>query len=850
MVLVCSLTYPDDRAVNYKSVHDSYAYPLHDFQKWAVEAITTGNHVLICCPTGSGKTFGGEFAIDHVVAINKRRLIYTCPIKALANEKFNAFTIKFPHLTIGLCTGDIKCNPNADVIIMTTEILLNKLYQTLDTANTTTTPPSSSSSLSFEMDIASELGVVVFDEIHFINDAGRGHVWEQSLMMLPAHVQVVGLSATLDAPEKFAAWIENRHRSDKIVYLAVKEKRAVPLEHYLYVTTTATVFKHIKDKAIQKQIRDCTDKPIKLKSSTGKFDDTAFHQVHATLHLMQTEVKHYRPDHGFVINKLAKELAEKEMLPALCYVFSKRRVEKLAHEITASVLPFDSKVPYTVQHECEAILRTKLSESAAKEYTRLPDFIRLVQLLQRGVAIHHAGMVSVFREIVEILFARGFIKLLFCTETMSVGINLPVKTTIFTDISKWDGSESRILMAHEYTQASGRAGRLGLDSVGHVFLLPELFRGGNSANSHGIQTYRDMMGGRAQTLVSKFYISYQLMLCLIATKQSVNDILQQSMAHTDITAELTAQKREYSQLLSERNNAGAQRLMTSSDEAMDSYLELRRQIPSMKQNARKRAERELTAMVERNPCLQSDISFRQHLTELDAKCNAAKHEMVATKTYLEDQVTQCIDILTTAGCLTSDMELTDIGRTAGLFRETHCLVMAKWYAYERHALALHGQEMSPIELAMFFSCFCNFRSTTDPNENLDNASQKSVHAPLVLSAVLFCQNHLTYFCDEEIRRKLHMKSDDDAINVELVGLVNRWCLAATESECAVIVQDIEQIHGMFLGEFVKALLKIMNIVKEMEAVAEMMNDVDFLARLRQIGPLLLKHVVTNQSLYV
>ena len=162
-----------------------------------------GNHVLVCCPTGSGKTLPGEFALNYFHSKGKKT-IYTSPIKALSNEKFYNFTKKYPHISIGLITGDIKTNPDADVLIMTTEILLNKLYQVKSSSSV------SSSSISFEMDIENELGCVVFDEIHFINDESRGHVWEQSIMMLPPQVQMIGLSATLDDPEKFAYWLETR----------------------------------------------------------------------------------------------------------------------------------------------------------------------------------------------------------------------------------------------------------------------------------------------------------------------------------------------------------------------------------------------------------------------------------------------------------------------------------------------------------------------------------------------------------------------------------------------------------------------------------------------------------------
>ena len=253
MVKVCSITsYPKENENTYKSYFEKYEYPLHIFQKYAIEAIVEGNHVLVTAPTGSGKTLPGDFSIDFFHSKGKK-VIYTTPIKALSNQKFYDFTNKYKNISIGLITGDIKTNPDADVLIMTTEILLNKLFQIK--SNT----PEPQSSISFEMDIENELGCVVYDEIHMINDAARGHVWEQSIMMLPKQVQMIGLSATLDNPEKFALWLENKGdfnpNPEKIVYLASKLDRAVPLTHYGFITTTSGIFKAVKDKSIQEEIK-------------------------------------------------------------------------------------------------------------------------------------------------------------------------------------------------------------------------------------------------------------------------------------------------------------------------------------------------------------------------------------------------------------------------------------------------------------------------------------------------------------------------------------------------------------------------------------------------------------------
>ena len=233
MVKVCSYNYPKSNEEEYKRYYKNYPYELHDFQKWCIEGVVTGNHVLICCPTGSGKTFGGEFALNYFHTKGKRT-IYTSPIKALSNQKFFEFQQKFPHISFGVLTGDIKTNPNAQVLIMTTEILMNTLY--LNSTSSTIQPD-------FSMDFEKDLACVIFDEIHYINDPDRGRVWEESIMMLHPHIQMVMLSATIDSPEEFANWIESV--KTKSVNLCSTSHRVVPLTHYTFMTTTNGIFKKI-----------------------------------------------------------------------------------------------------------------------------------------------------------------------------------------------------------------------------------------------------------------------------------------------------------------------------------------------------------------------------------------------------------------------------------------------------------------------------------------------------------------------------------------------------------------------------------------------------------------------------
>ncbi len=832
MVKICELEYPKEREELYKEYYQEYSYELHDFQKWCVEAVVTGNHTLLCCPTGSGKTFGGEFAIKYFHSKGKK-VIYTSPIKALSNEKFYAFTQKYPHISIGLITGDIKTNPEADVLIMTTEILLNKLYQIKSKT------PIKSSSVSFDMNIETELGCVVFDEIHMINDESRGHVWEQSIMSLPKHIQMVGLSATLDKPEKFAAWLETagdrQNIGEKEVYLARKLVRAVPLIHYTFITATNGVNKIIKDKATQQEIRDAINKPFVIQDAAGNFSDAQYKTTTKVLQLL--EKNEIRVKRAHILNMVTEHLVEKEMLPALCYVFSRKQLETCAEELTTNLLEFDSKVPYTVDRECEQIIR-KLPNF--EEYLHLPEYTNTVKLLRKGIGMHHAGLMPILREMTEILFAKGFIKLLFCTETMSVGINLPVKTTIFTDINKFNGNTMRLLYSHEYTQAAGRAGRLGLDSVGHVIHLNNLFRNVDQAN------YKAMMNGKPQVLTSKFKISYNLLLNLLDTgDKNVVEFANRSMIKGDVVSQVNG----LNEML-KKAETEYERLKTCCDhlsaplETILKFKELEEIKPYTANKKRKEVEKQLQTITETYKFIKDDLSTYGKMTDKEKEINDLRKQCETAALYIENGAHNVLTLLEEDEYLVKqedsvEYSLTNKGQIACQLKETHCLVFAQLIEDKRL------DDLTSKQLVALFSCFTNISVQEDFKdytcEGIDDEPVKTLLKDILKMYEEYQQREINYKINSGIDYNMHY---------DLLIYVNEWCDASSAEECKLVLQNLSQEKEVFLGEFVKALLKINNISCEMEKIAEMTSNIALLSKLREIPQMTLKYVVTNQSLYV
>jgi superfamily II RNA helicase len=832
MVKICSYNYPKSDDEGYEKYHEMYEYPLHDFQKWAVKGIVDGNHVLVCAPTGSGKTLPGEFALNYFHTKGKRT-IYTSPIKALSNEKFYNFTRKYPHLSVGLITGDIKTNPEADVLIMTTEILLNKLYQIKSSS------PAPSSSISFEMDIEQELGCVVFDEIHFINDESRGHVWEQCIMMLPPQVQMIGLSATLDDPAKFAYWLENRGSStkfsDKEVFLTQKQVRAVPLIHYSFITATNGVNKHIKDKALQNEIRSGIDKPFVIQDANGVFNDAQYQSTTKVLKLFEKHDVHVKRQH--VLNKVTEYLVEKEMLPALCYVFSRKQLEKCAEELTTNLLEFDSKVPYIVDRECEQIIR-KLPNF--EEYLHLPEYVNTVKLLRKGVGIHHAGLMPILREMTELLFARGFIKILFCTETMSVGINLPVKTTIFTDVNKFNGEINRMLYSHEYTQAAGRAGRLGLDTVGHVIHLNNLFRNVEYVG------YKTMMNGKPQTLSSKFKISYNLLLNLldIGDNKLVN-FASRSMVTGDLDNQMKQIYYKITTANTELDNmkSNSSHLRTPS-ETIEQYIELEKNIKFAVNKKRKEMDRQIQNIRDNNKFIDQDKFSYQKISVKENEISSLQNQLDSVNSYIKSGVYTVLQLLKDEEFVDGDfsdestLKLSLKGKIASQLREVHCLVFAK---------ILEDKQLEHLSSKQLISLFSIFTNITVQDDYKDYSPRTDDNE---LQNIIKTVNKMYEdYSIKETSLKINTGFDYN-IHYDLLNYVEKWCDCQDVESCKIVLQEMDEEKQIFLGEFIKALLKINNISGEMEKIAEMTGNIAFLSKLKEIQNMTLKYVVTNQSLYV
>ena len=851
MVRICEDTYPEEREIEYKHHFNIFPFPLSPFQKYAIESIVTGNHILVTAHTGSGKSLPVEFAIQHFTSQGKK-VIYTSPIKSLSNQKFYEFTQKYPHISCGILTGDIKINPTADVLIMTAEILLNTLYKKYGASNTTNSL--TTSKLLFDMDFENELACVCIDECHFINEKDRGKVYEETIMMLPGHIQMVMLSATIDSPEKFACWCENKANNNntliggkKEVYLASTYERIVPLTNYTFITCNSGIFKTIKDKALETEIKGFCNKLQVIQDSKSNFNDSNFKQMKKYLDLFEDK-KHF-VKRGQVLNQVCSYMVEHNMLPALCFILSKKAIEQCANEITVRLLEDDSKVTYVVRNECEQIIR-KLPNY--QEYLGLPEYNNMIALLEKGIAIHHSGVCPILREIVELLYAKGYIKLLFATETFAVGLNMPCKTVLFTDNSKFDGNGVRILYSHEFTQMLGRAGRRGLDTVGHCIHLNNLFR------QVDYNSYRTMMNGKPQKLISKFKISYNLLLNLINNSsndsdKNINELIvdyaKRSMIQYDLDNKANGLAKQLAELEADSSRLEeACKTITIPSQVMDDYARLTDMLPYTVNKKRKECERDLKKITDEYKNIANERAILKKFIDKKKEIVILNKSINDNQYYLDYNVDRVLHVLSDEQLLDNNnndnnsvSKLTIKGQIAASIRELPCLPFAS--LIEDGSL----NHLDEYGLIAVFSCFTNVAvgeewSTTD----LSRVNNVSDDVVAILKTI---DNYCERLQDLETRLLLDTGVDYSR-HYNMIEYATEWAKATNEEQCKWVLQLASEEKDIFLGEFVKAILKIVAVCAEMEAIAEMLGQVDFLYKLRQIPTLLLKYVATNQSLYI
>jgi ATP-dependent RNA helicase HelY len=468
----------------------SYPFPLDQFQMTAIEALHSGESVLVAAPTGSGKTVVAEFALKRALS-RRRKAFYTTPLKALSNQKFGDFSARYGAANVGLLTGDNSINSEAPIVVMTTEVLRNMLYEESST-----------------LDL---LETVVMDEVHYLQDPYRGAVWEEVLIHLALSVSVVCLSATVSNAEEFGEWIGALRGPTRVV---IEEKRPVPLRN-MYMVGLELHDMHIEHEGHplpNPYLVSLDQRELRVKSFRRRSDGRR--QTSAQSRPREGHRRLYAPRR----EEAVEVLDERGMLPAIYFVFSRVGCDKSVQFL------MEAGLRLTTPDEEVAILERADSRTSwiDEEELNALGYYELREALAMGIAAHHAGMLPVFKETVEELFRVGLIKVVFATETLSLGINMPAKTVVIEDLWKFSGERHELLTPGEYTQLTGRAGRRGIDEIGFAVVLYQ--------SQVPFERVAGLASTRTYELRSSFRPSYNMAVNLVRnyTREEARHLLNSS----------------------------------------------------------------------------------------------------------------------------------------------------------------------------------------------------------------------------------------------------------------------------------------------------------------------------------
>lgn len=455
----------------------SFPFELDDFQKEACEHIDNGKSVVVCAPTGAGKTVIAEHAIHRALQENKR-VFYTTPLKALSNQKYGDFSTKYGINNVGLLTGDTSINRDAQIVVMTTEVFRNMLYGT------------NFGSVTENM---KNVKYVILDEVHYMNDEQRGTVWEESIIYCPTNIQIVALSATVANAAQLTDWINTVHSRTELVNT---DFRPVPLRFYYFDSSQPTTV-------------------LPLLTPSGQLNSKIKpekRQFHRGGKLPQRSV----------VKDVVRALHEKDMLPAIYFTFSRKKCDEQMEKCASLVL-----VTPDEQKQIRKIVDEYLEENPYLAKNKHIEYVL------NGVASHHAGLLPGWKVLIEKLFQEGLIKVVFATETLAAGINMPARSTVISSISKRTDSGHRTLTASEFLQMSGRAGRRGMDKIGYVTVVGTQFQTPDEV--------AELVLSDANPLESRFSPSYSMVLNLLQrfSLDEAKELILKSFGYFSANSRLT-----------------------------------------------------------------------------------------------------------------------------------------------------------------------------------------------------------------------------------------------------------------------------------------------------------------------
>ncbi len=799
--------------------HDSesikvFKYPLDYFQKLAIRAMNQNENVMACVATGSGKSTLADYAIALCFSKGKR-VIFTSPIKALSNQKYKEFKDAYGEKNVGLMTGDIKFNPDAPCLIMTAEILRNLLYK----HKSYTKELGITSCLSLQ-----DVDTVIMDEVHYINNTDRGKVWEETLIMLPPEIKLVLLSATIDRPEYLAAWLGNLKK--RTIHLISNTQRIIPLTHYLYKPTP---YEELADQTTRDNAL------ITIMSNDGKWKGQGYGAWEKEFnkmidHTLPTESKEYQKQAAKTysgqnrLNNLVDYLKLCGLCPAICFVFSRKNCEIYAKGIQ------DSLITGKEGAEIENIFHFYTHPYRANLET-LPQYYSLLDTLKKGIAYHHSGLVPILKEVIEIIFSKGFIKVLFATETFSVGLNMPTKTVVFLEFKKPDG-QPRMLYTDEYLQMAGRAGRRGIDTKGYVIYLP-------MHHPEREPDVRGMMTGRKSVIKSKMDFGFDFIFkSLHSQVYHWSDIVKDSFWFI----EMNAHKNRLAEEMKEINNRIEQLKLEFKEGEYEKIIERHHLEVAFKEDGSvsiKSRQRNLDSWKNRHIGKRWDVLYSNYksIISLQENQNSLGDEydsidnlelfMGGYATFLEK--TGFLRNIPEKFMDMNHTNLTEKGILATEVNEGNPILMSElylWYAEDRARLP-DGHALLSV-----FSLFL-----TGDRGSLENSVDVTCDS---LDFLIQKSDELSKLSSEMY---LGVPEKQWQVSLEWWNIVSDW---VNETPISEIVNK----YNIYEGNITRGMLKMTNLLDEWRNMATFRGDVWMLEHVADLERALLRAVVIPDSLYV
>ncbi|MFI5060408.1 MAG: DEAD/DEAH box helicase [Actinomycetales bacterium] len=617
-------------------------FELDPFQLEACASLENGRSVLVAAPTGAGKTIVAEFAVFLAMREANAKVFYTAPMKALSNQKYQELVEEYGPESVGLLTGDTNVNSRARIVVMTTEVLRNMLYA--------------------DSDLLTDLAYVVMDEVHYLADRFRGAVWEEVIIHLPQAVRMVSLSATVSNAEEFGDWLQAVRGQTDVV---VSEERPVPLEQHILMRSKLIDLFDSSGLAATNRVNP---ELVQMARYGGRTLSSRQMKDVGRYHSRGGRVESYRMDRA----DLVKLLGDRNLLPAIFFIFSRNGCDQAVRQTLRS------GVRLTEQHERDEIreivedrCRTLLDEDLA-----VLGYWEWLEGLERGVAAHHAGLLPAFKEVVEELFRRKLVKVVFATETLALGINMPERTVVLEKLEKFNG-ESRVpITPGEYTQLTGRAGRRGIDVEGHSVIQWQ--------DGLDPQSVASLASRRSYPLNSSFRPTYNMAVNLIDQfgRERTREILESSFAQFQADRAVVDLARKVRQ--QEESLAGYEKSMTCHLGDFREYSGIRRELSDLERKGarmenvsrsdRDKRQRQLTALRKRmkeHPChrcsdREQHARWAERWWKLKRETDALSAQIRSRTGAVAKVFDRVSDILLELGYLTREGDTTDLtihGRT-------------------------------------------------------------------------------------------------------------------------------------------------------------------------------------------